>query len=157
MGFSQMMELLQSKEKGRIVFCNLGEFYVAIGKDAVLLNEILGLKVTCLKLEVCKVGFPIRSLEKYTELLIQKRYGFIVYYFNKESKELEILESYMGKNINTITEQNINCYKCKHSEKYYKKTDMYVEAVAKLYEEELEKTKKDSRKICFINKKKKIN
>ena len=34
MGFSKMMELLQTKEKGKIVFCNMGNFYVAIGKDA---------------------------------------------------------------------------------------------------------------------------
>lgn len=59
MSFSQMMELLQTKEKGRIVICNAGDFYVAIGKDAILLNKILGLKVSCFKTEVCKVGFPI--------------------------------------------------------------------------------------------------
>ena len=75
MSFSQMMELLQIKEKGRIVICNAGDFYVAIGKDAILLNKILGLKVTCFKTEVCKVGFPIQSLEKYTELLIKSRYN----------------------------------------------------------------------------------
>ena len=64
----------------------------------------------------------------------------------------------MGKNINTITEQKISCYKCKHSGKYYKKTDVYIEAVAKLYEEDLEeeklgKNKKEERKKWFINKK----
>ena len=41
MSFSQMMELLQTKEKGRIVICNAGDFYVAIGKDAILLNKNL--------------------------------------------------------------------------------------------------------------------
>ena len=40
MGFSKMMELLQVKNKVEIVLCNAGNFYIAIGKDAVLLNEL---------------------------------------------------------------------------------------------------------------------
>ncbi len=78
---------IAKKEKGKIVFCNSGNFYVAIGKDAVLLNNLIGLKVSCIKPEICKVGFPISSLEKYTEILTEKRYGFIVYYFDKEKEE----------------------------------------------------------------------
>ena len=68
MGFSKMMELLQQKNKGAIVLCNAGKFYIARGKDAILLNRILGLKLTCLEAEVCKVGFPITSIEKYQKL-----------------------------------------------------------------------------------------
>jgi len=49
MGFSKMMELLQQKNKGKIVFCNTGNFYIAIGKDAVLLNNLIDLKLSCLK------------------------------------------------------------------------------------------------------------
>ena len=41
MGFSKMMELLQQKEKDKIVICNMGNFYVSIGRDAVLLHELL--------------------------------------------------------------------------------------------------------------------
>ena len=48
MGFSQMMELLQKKNQGKVVFCNTGNFYIAIGKDEVLLNSLLGLKVVVL-------------------------------------------------------------------------------------------------------------
>ena len=32
-----MMQLLQKRENGKIVMCNLGNFYLAIGKDATLL------------------------------------------------------------------------------------------------------------------------
>ena len=60
-----MMEILQRKNKEKIVLCNVGKFYIAIGKDAVLLHELIGLKLSCLKPEVCKVGFPILSLENY--------------------------------------------------------------------------------------------
>ena len=35
-------------------------------------------------------------------------------------------------------EERKNCYICKHCTNHYKKTDIYMEAVAKLYEKELE-------------------
>ena len=133
-----MMELLQKRENGKIVMCNLGNFYLAIGKDATLLHNLLGLKVSCIKPEVCKVGFPICALEKYTELLAQKRYSFIIYNFDQKKEELKILESYEGKNKNKLTNRNINCYVCSKSTQKYKKADKYILALAKLYEEELE-------------------
>ena len=37
MGFCEMMKILQKREEGKIIICNLGNFYVAIGKDAILL------------------------------------------------------------------------------------------------------------------------
>ena len=94
MAFSQMMEILQEKNKGKIVICNIGNFYVAIGTDAVLLNNLIDLKVSCFKPETCKVGFPINALEKYTDLIQEKGYSYIVYYFNKQNGELEILKEY---------------------------------------------------------------
>lgn len=138
MGYCQMIELLQKKEKGKIVFCNSGNFYVAIGKDAVLLNNLIGLKVSCIKPEICKVGFPISSLEKYTEILTEKRYGFVVYYFDKEKEELTVLEKYEGENRNNLINENINCYICSKGIKKYKKEDKYILALSKLYEEEIE-------------------
>ena len=72
-----MMELLQVKNKGKIVLCNAGNFYIAIGKDAVLLNELLGLKLGCIKPEMCKVGFPISSLEKYIDKIQEKKNCYI--------------------------------------------------------------------------------
>ena len=66
MSFSRMLEYLQIKNKGKIVFVNAGNFYIAMGKDAVLLNKLLGLKTSCMKTEICKVGFPITALEKYS-------------------------------------------------------------------------------------------
>ena len=66
MSFSRMIEYLQVKNKGKIVFVNAGNFYIAMGKDAVLLHKLLDLKTTCMKPEVCKVGFPIIALEKYS-------------------------------------------------------------------------------------------
>ena len=146
-----MMELLQKRENGKIVMCNLGNFYVAIGKDATLLNNLLGLKVSCIKPEVCKVGFPICALEKYTGLLIQKRYGYVVYYFDQEKEKLQILESYKGKHLNNLENENINCFICSKSTQKYKKPDKYILALSKLYEEELENNSSDNHIIKEVN------
>ena len=108
MGFSQMMELLQVKNKGKIVLCNAGNFYIAIGKDAILLNELLELKLSCLKPEICKVGFPITSLEKYIDKIQEKRYSYIVYYFDQQKEELEVLMEYKGKKKNEVKEERKN-------------------------------------------------
>ena len=150
MGFSQMMELLQKKNDGKIVICNMGNFYISIGKDAILLNRLINLKVSCFKPEICKVGFPINSLEKYTDLLVQKRYSYIVYYFDQEKEELQILEDYEGKYNNNLKGQNINCYICSKSTGKYKRLDKYIIALSKLYEKEeqiyLKEDKEDYKK-----------
>ena len=162
MGFSKMKELLQQKEKDKIVICNMGNFYVSIGRDAVLLHELLGLKVSCFKEKICKVGFSIISLGKYTDEIEIKKYSYIVYYFDQEKEELEILKKYDGKKGNEIDRQNINCQICTKNIGRYKKEDKYIRAVANLYEKEKikEKTIKESekkRKIWFANKTKKTN
>ena len=48
------------------------------------------------------------SLEKYTELIAEKEYSYIVYFFNQEKEELEIIMQYEGKNNNEIKENRIN-------------------------------------------------
>lgn len=78
MGFSEMIELLQEKEKGKIILVNAGSFYIARGKDAILLHDLLNLKLNCLETEVCKVGFPINSLEKYTKLIEKKLFIYSI-------------------------------------------------------------------------------
>lgn len=162
MSFGEMMEILQMKNKGKIVICNAGEFYLATGKDAVLLKELIGLKLTCLKPEICKVGFPIASLEKYLEKIHETQYSYIVYYFNQQKEELEILATKEGKKINRLEKNNNNCYICSKSTKKYKKPDKYMIALAKLYEKEIELDKKQNketnrREIWLKNKKKNKN
>ncbi len=151
-----MMELLQKKNHGKIVICNMGNFYISIGKDAILLNRLINLKVSCFKPEICKVGFPINSLEKYTDLLVQKRYSYIVYYFDQEKEELQILEDYEGKYNNNLKEQNINCYICSKGTGKYKRPDKYIIALSKLYENEEQNYLKES-KENYIKDKEQIN
>ena len=100
MSFCDMMEILKEKNGGRIVLCNNGSFYVAIGNDAIALNKELKLQLSCMKKGVCKVGFPINALEKYTGLLIETGYSFIIYDFNSEKEELGTIMSCLGKRLN---------------------------------------------------------
>ena len=166
MSFSKMIELLQNKDKGKIILINSGAFYIARGKDAVLLNKILDLKVNCMETEICKVGFPKNSLEKYTKLIQEKGYSYIVYNFDTNTSKLTILNKYNGNKLNNTEENKLNCYICSNTVKMYKKNDKYIQAVADLYKEEQEieeknkiKEKNNSkRKIIWIRKlKKKIN
>ena len=170
MSFSQMLEMLQEENKGKIVLCNAGNFYIAVGRDAVFLNKELGLKVSCFKEELCKVGFPLQALEKYTNILKEKDYSFIVYNFNREKIELKKILINEGKKKNGEINERLNCYICKHSCKYYKKEDIYLRAMVELQRKEMEiqkkeeeknikkeKDKKEKRRIWFINKNKKIN
>lgn len=133
MSFSNILEILQEKNKGKIVLVKLGVFYIATGKDAVLLNNKLDLKCTCFKNNVCKIGIPINALDKYIEELNQIKYSYIIYDYNKENNELIEIESKIGKQ-NKLVDNNINCLKCKGINVY--KEDEYMQAIYKLISEE---------------------
>lgn len=107
MKFVQEIEKLQKENEGTIILAKNGIFFVAIGKDAIILNEELGLKLTCMRKELCKVGFLVKNVEKYIEKLEKLGYSFILYVKN-EKDELEEIYRYKGKN----TEETRNCLKC---------------------------------------------
>ena len=111
MSFYEMLEILKRRNAGRIVLCNNGNFYTAIGNDAIALNKLLGLKLSCMKTGLCKVGFPINALEKYTGLLIETGYSFIIYDFNSEKEEITIIISCLGIRLNWEKEKN-KCFSC---------------------------------------------
>ena len=133
MSFSNMLEILQEKNKGKIVIIKLGTFYVATGRDAVLLHNKLELKCTCFKNNICKIGIPVNSLEKYIEKLNSIKYSYIIYDYNKEKNELIEKYTKIGKQ-NKILDKNINCLICKGTRAY--KNDEYMEAIYKLLSQE---------------------
>lgn len=145
MSFGKMVELLQRKDNGKIILVNSGSFYIARGRDAVLLHNILNLKVNCMEAEICKIGFPLNSLDKYTQLIEQEQYSYIVYNFDNKLGKLNITKKYNGKKLNTIEKEKLNCYICTNTVKMYKKNDKYIQAVADLYEEEYQKQEKETK------------
>ena len=96
-----MVELLQQKDNGKIILVNSGSFYIARGRDAVLLHNILNLKVNCMETEICKIGFPLNSLDKYTQLIEQEQYSYIVYNFDNKLGKLNITKKCTKKMTNT--------------------------------------------------------
>lgn len=135
MSFSTMMEHLQIKEKGKIVLVNTGAFYIARGRDAIFLHDELGLKLSCLETEICKIGFPIASLEKYLKKLEEKGYSYIVYKHKKAEVRLELVKEYKGKRYHNETRDRFNCIICSKGTNKYKE-DKYMEAFIKLYEDD---------------------
>ena len=84
MSFSRMLEILQDKDSSKVILIKLGHFYIATGRDAVLLHKKLNLKCTCFKNNICKVGIPVNSLEKYVEKFNQMQYSYIIYDYDKQ-------------------------------------------------------------------------
>ena len=133
MSFSTMLDLLKQKEKGKIVIVKLGNFYVATEEDAVLLHDKLNLKCSCYKNKTCKIGFPVKSLEKYIEKLNETKYAYVIYDYNSLKIELKEIARRTGKH-NKETEKSINCLICQGIKKY--EEDRYLRAVNKLFNKE---------------------
>ena len=132
MSFSKMVEGLKERDKEKLLIIGLGAFYIAIGEDAVLLHEKLGLKCTCFKNNICKVGIPRNSIGKYIKEIEKLKYGYILYDYNSKNKRLLELSYKEGKK-NKIMNKNINCLACMGASKY--EEDDYSIALLKFIEE----------------------
>ena len=132
MSFSKMVEGLKERDKEKLLIIGLGAFYIAIGEDAVLLHEKLGLKCTCFKNHICKVGIPRNSIGKYIKEIEKLKYGYILYDYNSKNKSLLELSYKEGKK-NKIMNKNINCLACMGASKY--EEDDYSIALLKFIEE----------------------
>ena len=89
MKFLEVIEELQRKNEGYIVIVKNGVFYMGVGKDAVLLNEILRLKVFCMKKGMCKSGVPESNLGILISELIRVDVAFVIYQYLAEPDEKE--------------------------------------------------------------------
>ena len=132
MSFSKMVEGLKERDKEKLLIIGLGAFYIAIGEDAVLLHEKLGLKCTCFKNHICKFGLPRNSIGKYIKEIEKLKYGYILYDYNSKNKRLLELSYKEGKK-NKIMNKNINCLACMGASKY--EEDDYSIALLKFIEE----------------------
>ncbi len=127
MKFVQEVEKLQKENEGSIILAKNGIFFVAIGKDAITLHEELGLKLTCMRKELCKVGFLVKNVERYIAKLEKLGYSFILYVKN-EKDELEEIYRYKGKD----TKETRNCLECKNCENRKEQEEDILERVRNL-------------------------
>ena len=67
-----------------------GLFFICIDKDAQIASNILNLKLTNLNETIVKCGFPIQSLDKYSNLLKLSNYQFKIVDTTKKRSILNI-------------------------------------------------------------------
>ena len=53
--YTELLEKLQNEHNGYLILVKNGIFFIAIGKDAIALNQLLGLQLTCMRNGLCKV------------------------------------------------------------------------------------------------------
>ena len=105
----EQMEKLQQQNFGTIILVKNGIFFVAIGKDAIMLHKMLGLKLTCMKQELCKVGFLVKNVEEYIKELEEIGYSFKL--FVKDNNDLEEIYNFNGKDTDENAKR-LECSKC---------------------------------------------
>lgn len=69
-----------------------GIFFIAIGKDAVIINEIFKLKPICFREKICKCIIPVKSIEKYINKIAEKGLSVILYNYTKIDKNINVTE-----------------------------------------------------------------
>ena len=122
----EQMEKLQQQNLGTIILVKNGIFFVAIGKDAIMLHKMLELKLTCMKQELCKVGFLVKNVEEYIKKLEEIGYSFKL--FVKDNNDLEEIYNFNGKD----TDENAKCLECSKCGNRKESEEDIIERVKKM-------------------------
>lgn len=128
MKYIDLLEKLQQENTEHIVLMKNGIFFVAIGKDALELNKQIGLQLTCMRPGLCKVGFQIKSLEKYIPKLKETKKSFIMYTYDKETKK----ETKIFEYTNEPVLETRKCNDCNLCDKKAETEEEIIERVKKL-------------------------
>lgn len=113
MKYLDLVKKLQTDKvnEGTIVIIKNGIFFIAVGKDAIILSKMLKLKLICMKENLCKVGFQTRSLEKYIKKLQKLNISFVIYDYDREKQREEEIIRFHGKAV-FEDKQCLNCKEC---------------------------------------------
>ena len=76
--YYELFNKIIEDNENKICIFEIGAFYVVIDEQAMYLSELLGLKKVCFAPGICKVGFPLNSLEKYMKKLQDLSISFVV-------------------------------------------------------------------------------
>lgn len=80
---------IKAENENCIVLIKSGAFYVALGIDAYILNDILGLKLIDIS-NTKKVGVPVNSIKKYMNLMQNYDVPYVV------TQNRNVVYSYKG-------------------------------------------------------------
>ena len=116
MNYLELMKELNEENKGYIVLMKSGVFLTAIGKNAIKLSELFGLKLLCITDGICKCSIPTNSLDKYIVKFQKSRYSFLIYDYNKngfkDNNENYKLISRIDGLLNEENREHLNCDEC---------------------------------------------
>ena len=155
MRFVDFVEELQKLNKNKVVFVKSGVFFNSIGRDAIILEKVLGLKRTCLGKGICKSGLPVNyvreNLDKIKDKFKENNIGFIIYdetengNFIFNNRKYGVLLEMDG---DVIEERkNTNCLECKNN--IFEKRRFYQEFIKnkELNNENLNNQEMDNKKL----------
>ena len=150
MKFYEFILKLQELNSGKIVMVRSGTFFNSVGKDAIVLEYLLGFKRTCFAKGLCKVGMPVtyvkENMEAVKKRLKSKNISIIIYdemkggKYKFKNKEYDVLFELEGENI-TEVRKCLNCKECANNI-YNKETNTYT-----IERENFEKLNKETREF----------
>ena len=133
MKFYEFIEYLQKENSGKVVMVKSGAFFNAIGRDAIVLEKVLGFKRTCHAKFLCKCGMPVsyvrENKETFEKRLKEKNISIVIFdeikggKYKYKGKEYDILFNLDGESIDE-DRKNVNCITCKNNI-YGKHTNKY--------------------------------
>ena len=150
MRFYEFILKLQELNPKKIIMVKSGAFFNSVGKDAIVLEHVLGFKRTCFAKGLCKVEMPVtyvrENMEEVKKRLKEKNISVVIYdemkggKYKFGNKEYGILFEIKG---NDIKEERkcLNCKECVNNI-YSRDTNKYT-----IEKEEFEKLNKSTREI----------
>lgn len=97
----QKYEKLKENNEDLIYLFLYGNFYIALDSDAIILNELFGMKLTKFSNLCDKCGFPKNSLEKYVNMFEEKNIKYRLIENDLDDKDK------LGKIYNMLKDINI--------------------------------------------------
>ena len=133
MKFEKIIKKLQEENEGYVILIRCGIFFVAIGKDAVFMQQQYGLSTLCFKEGICKNGIVLKSMEKFIPKFKESGYSYKIYNYEKETGNIKEILRIDGKLLEETVE-NMGCSKCQYNDYENKKIRNsleYLDNVAK--------------------------
>ena len=105
----QKYEKLKDNNEDLIYLFLCGNFYIALDSDAIILNELFGMKLTKFSNICDKCGFPKNSLEKYINMFEEKniKYRLIENDLNDKDKLNKIYKMLKDINIENLSNEDL--------------------------------------------------
>ena len=95
---------LKNKDSNKIYLFLCGNFYITLDSDAIVLNELFGMKLTKFSNLCDKCGFPKNSLDKYIKLFNTNN---IEYEIIKNKDKIDIIREKVSVDINNIGNEEL--------------------------------------------------